>query len=149
MSEAALRDLRSARLQALKDIASFCDGHGVALFPTAARCWARRGIGLYPVGRRRLMGNGGAIGEAFQITGDETLTWDQIYETIAGALGVELRKCHVASEYLVDAGRKYGYRVLRLRRRGPELAGPPWLLEMKKRGRVDAGAASRASYPQA
>lgn len=33
MSEAALRDLRPARLQELKDIASFCDGHGVAYFP--------------------------------------------------------------------------------------------------------------------
>ena len=36
------------------------------------------------------MGNRHAIGEAFQITGDEILTWDQIYATIADALGVEL-----------------------------------------------------------
>ena len=55
------------------------------------------------------MGNRHAIGEAFQITGDETLTWNQIYQTIADALGVELKACHVASEFLAAAGEKYGY----------------------------------------
>ena len=55
------------------------------------------------------MGNRHAIGEAFQITGDEILTWNQIYGTIADALGVELRACHVASEFLAAAGKKYGY----------------------------------------
>lgn len=47
-----------------------------------------------------LMGNIHAIGEAVQITSDETLTWNQIYETIADALGVELKVCHVSSEFL-------------------------------------------------
>lgn len=36
------------------------------------------------------MGNIHAIGEAFHITGDEALSWNQIYATIADALGVEL-----------------------------------------------------------
>lgn len=63
----------------------------------------------FAVGYTGLMGNRHAIGEAFQITGDETLTWDQIYATIADALGVELKAYHVASEYLADVGRKYGY----------------------------------------
>lgn len=56
-----------------------------------------------------LMGNRHAIGEAFQITGDETLTWDQIYATIADALGVELHAYHVASDYLSAVGDKFGY----------------------------------------
>ena len=56
-----------------------------------------------------LMGNRHAIGEAFQITGDETLTWNQIYLTIAKALGVELHGVHVSSEFLSRAGDKYGY----------------------------------------
>ena len=55
------------------------------------------------------MGNRHAIGEAFQITGDETLTWDQIHQTIADALGVELKAYHVASEYLSAVGDRYGY----------------------------------------
>ncbi|MCR5593315.1 MAG: SDR family oxidoreductase [Saccharofermentans sp.] len=50
-----------------------------------------------------LIGNPHAIGEAFQITNDETLTWNQIYETIASALGVELKAVHVSSEFLRDA----------------------------------------------
>ena len=56
-----------------------------------------------------LMGNAHAIGEAFQITGDESLSWDQIYRTIADALGVELKACHVASDYLSAVGDKYGF----------------------------------------
>ena len=47
-----------------------------------------------------LMGNPHAIGEAFQITNDETLTWNQIYQAIADALGVELKAYHVSSEFL-------------------------------------------------
>ena len=63
----------------------------------------------FAIGYTGLMGNRSAIGEAFHITGDETLTWDQIYATIADALGVELRPYHVASEYLAAVGDKYGY----------------------------------------
>ena len=56
-----------------------------------------------------LMANPHAIGEAFQITGDETLTWNQIYQCIADALGVELKAVHVASEFL-DACGPYDFR---------------------------------------
>ena len=56
-----------------------------------------------------LMGNRHAIGEAFQITGDETLSWNQIYATIADALGVELKAYHVSSEFLSAVGDKYGF----------------------------------------
>ena len=63
----------------------------------------------FAIGYTGLMGNPHAIGEAFQITGDETLTWNQIYQTIADALGVELKACHVSSEFLSAAGDKYGY----------------------------------------
>ena len=65
----------------------------------------------FAVGYTALMGNRHAIGEAFQITGDEVLTWDQIYATIADALGVELHAYHVASEYLAAVGDKYGYEL--------------------------------------
>ena len=63
----------------------------------------------FAVGYTALMGNRHAIGEAFQITGDEVLTWNQIYRTIADALGVELHAYHVASDYLAAVGNKYGY----------------------------------------
>lgn len=53
-----------------------------------------------------LMGNIHAIGEVFHITSDENLTWNQIHETIAKHLGVELKAYHVASDFLaaVDNG---------------------------------------------
>lgn len=45
-----------------------------------------------------LLGSAKAIGETFHITGDDVLTWDQIYTLIADALGVEAHLVHVASE---------------------------------------------------
>lgn len=63
----------------------------------------------FAIGYTGLMGNRHAIGEAFQITGDETLTWNQIHETIADALGVKLNAYHVASEFLAAVGERYGY----------------------------------------
>ncbi len=47
-----------------------------------------------------LIGNPHAIGEAFQITSDESVTWNQIYRIIADSLGVELKPYYVASEFL-------------------------------------------------
>ena len=63
----------------------------------------------FAVGFTGLMGNRHAIGEAFHITGDESLTWDQMYQTVADALGVELHAYHVASDFLAEAGKPYGY----------------------------------------
>ena len=48
----------------------------------------------------RLMGNIHAIGEALHITSDESVTWNQIYQIIAGALNVELKAAHIASDFL-------------------------------------------------
>lgn len=47
-----------------------------------------------------LMGNAHAIGEAVQITSDESLTWNQIYQAIASALGVKLNAVHISSDFL-------------------------------------------------
>lgn len=49
-----------------------------------------------------LMGNVHAVGETFQITGDEILTWDQIYKTVADILGVPFKPYHVSSDFLAD-----------------------------------------------
>ncbi|NLO85030.1 MAG: SDR family oxidoreductase [Clostridiales bacterium] len=47
-----------------------------------------------------LMGNVHAKGEVFQITGDESLTWNQIHEAIGAALGAKPKMVHIASETL-------------------------------------------------
>lgn len=41
-----------------------------------------------------------AIGDAFNIVGEEVLTWNQIYAAIASAAGVELQLVHVPSEII-------------------------------------------------
>ncbi len=56
-----------------------------------------------------LMGNIHAIGEAYHITTDESVTWNQIYAIIADELGVELKAYHVPSDFLDEVG-KYDYR---------------------------------------
>ena len=63
----------------------------------------------FAVGFTGLMGNPHAIGEAFQITSDETLRWNRIYQIIADALGVELKAYHVASEFLTAVGPEYDF----------------------------------------
>jgi len=56
-----------------------------------------------------LLGNIHAIGEAVQITSDETLTWNQIYQTIADALGTPLKPYYVSSDFLAKCS-KYDFR---------------------------------------
>lgn len=56
-----------------------------------------------------LMGNIQAIGEAVQITSDESLTWNQIYQAVADALGVKLNAVYVSSTFL-DACSTEDYR---------------------------------------
>ena len=85
------------------------DGKPVIIQGDGTSLWTLTFNTDFAVGYISLMGNRHAIGEAFQITGDETLTWNQIYETIADALNVELKAYHVASEYLAAVGDKYGY----------------------------------------
>ena len=71
--------------------------------------WALTFNSDFAVGFIGLMGNSHAIGEAFQITGDEILSWNQIYKTIADALDVKLKPYYVSSEFLSEVGEKYGY----------------------------------------
>ena len=48
-----------------------------------------------------LLGNSHAIGEAYHITSDEWLTWNQIFDIVADAAGVKANKVHVATDALV------------------------------------------------
>ena len=47
-----------------------------------------------------LLGNPHAIGEAFHITSDELLTWNQIFETVARAAGTSAQLVHVPSRVI-------------------------------------------------
>ena len=85
------------------------EGKPVIIQGDGSSLWALTFNRDFAVGFIGLMGNRHAIGEPFQITGDEILSWDQIYKTIADALGVELKAYHVSSDFLADVGEKYGY----------------------------------------
>ncbi len=77
-------------------------GDGTSLWTmTDSRDFAKGFIGL--------LGNPHAIGEAFQITSDETLTWNQIYKTISNCLNVEFKPYYVSSEFL-DAVSGYDFK---------------------------------------
>lgn len=54
----------------------------------------------FAVGFVGLLGNPAAIGEAFHITNDEWLTWNQIYLTVARAAKAEAKLVHVPSEVI-------------------------------------------------
>ena len=47
-----------------------------------------------------LLGSPAAIGQCFHITSDEVLTWNQIYATIADAVGVSAEVVHVPSDFI-------------------------------------------------
>ncbi|MCR4754849.1 MAG: SDR family oxidoreductase [Lachnospiraceae bacterium] len=85
------------------------EGKPVIIQGDGSSLWTLTWNADFAIGFTGLMGNRAAIGEAFQITSDETLTWDQIYQTIADALGVKLNAYHVATDYLIAVGDKYGY----------------------------------------
>ena len=84
-------------------------GKPVIIQGDGSSLWALTFNSDFAIGYTALMGNRHAIGEAFQITGDEILSWDQIYQTIADALDVELKPYHVSSEFLAQVGEAYGY----------------------------------------
>lgn len=59
-----------------------------------------------------LLGNPHAIGEAYHITSDEWLTWNQIYETLAAAAGAAAELVHVPSEAIARYDAEWGAGLL-------------------------------------
>lgn len=86
------------------------DGKPVIVQGDGTSLWTLTHNSDFAKGFIGLMGNVHTIGNAYHITSDESLTWNQIYACIADALGVELKMCHVPSDYLAEAGREYDFR---------------------------------------
>lgn len=76
------------------------EGKPVIIHGDGTSLWTMTHNSDFAKGYVGLMGNPHAIGEAFQITNDESLTWNQIYQAIADALHVELKAYHVSSDFL-------------------------------------------------
>jgi nucleoside-diphosphate-sugar epimerase len=59
-----------------------------------------------------LLGHPRTLGEAFHITSDDFLTWDQITHAMAAALGVQAKIVHVPSEIIAAADPEWGAGLL-------------------------------------
>ena len=59
-----------------------------------------------------LLGNSRTLGEAFHITSDDVLTWDQIAHILGRAAGVEPRIVHVTSDAIAAADADWGASLL-------------------------------------
>ncbi len=78
------------------------EGKPVIIHGDGTSLWTMTHNSDFAKGFVGLMGNPHALGESFQITSDETLTWNQIYQSIAAALHVELKPYYISSAFLVD-----------------------------------------------
>lgn len=76
------------------------DGKPVIIHGDGTSLWTLTFNEDFAKGFIGLLGNPHAIGEAFQITSDESVTWTQIYKIIADCLGVEMKPYYVSSEFL-------------------------------------------------
>jgi nucleoside-diphosphate-sugar epimerase len=81
------------------------EGKPVVIHGDGTSLWTMTHSSDFAKGFAGLIGNIHALGEAVQITSDETLTWNQIYQCIASALNVPLKAVHVSSEFLAALGR--------------------------------------------
>jgi nucleoside-diphosphate-sugar epimerase len=59
-----------------------------------------------------LLGHPRTIGDAFHITSDDVLTWDQVARTLAAAAGVEPQIVHVPSDVIAAADPEWGAGLL-------------------------------------
>lgn len=80
-------------------------GDGTSLWVlTHHRDFARGFVGL--------LGNNHAIGDSFQITSDELLTWNQIYEILAQAAGTRAEIIHIPSDVIAKFDPEWGVGLL-------------------------------------
>jgi len=75
-------------------------GQPIIVHGDGASLWVVTHAADFGRGFLGLIGNLQTIGHAFHITSDEVLTWDQIYQTIAEALGVEANIVHIPSDFI-------------------------------------------------
>lgn len=54
-----------------------------------------------------IMGKSEAIGQSYQITSDESLSWNRIYDCIGEALGIPVNKYHITSDFLSACDPEY------------------------------------------
>lgn len=87
-------------------------GKPVVVHGDGTSLWALTHNTDFAKGFVQLLGNNRAIAEAFHITSDEVLTWNQIYDLVADAAGAQAKKVHVPSDVLARFDQGWGDSLL-------------------------------------
>ncbi len=83
-------------------IARMREGRPVIVHGDGSSLWTMTHNTDFAKGFVGLLGREEAIGQAYHITSDEVLTWNQIYEAIGEAAGVEPKLVHISTDFLVS-----------------------------------------------
>ena len=75
-------------------------GQPVIIQGDGTSLWTLTHADDFAKGFNGLLGNVRSIGHAVHITSDEVLTWNQIYEVTASAVGVDLNAVHITSDFI-------------------------------------------------
>lgn len=88
------------------------EGKPVVVHGDGSSLWTLTHHRDFALGLVGLLGHPAALGEAFHITSDEWLTWNQIYTILAQAAGGEARLVHVPSEVIARYDERWGDSML-------------------------------------
>jgi len=87
-------------------------GKKVIVHGDGSALWTMTPHRAFAVGFVGLLGNSRAIGDAFQITSDEWLTWNQIFAMVADAAMTEAHIVHVPSDFINRFDQNWGASLL-------------------------------------
>ncbi len=87
-------------------------GKKVIIHGDGTSLWVLTHNSDFAVGFIGLFGKKEALGEAYHITSDELLTWNQIYQMMADELGVELKVVHIPSDFIAKYDPEHGAGLL-------------------------------------
>ena len=80
------------------------DGKEIVVHGDGTSLWTMTHNSDFAPGFIGLLGNPHALGQAVHIMSPESMTWNQIYEVAANALGVKLNAVHISTDFLAAAG---------------------------------------------
>jgi nucleoside-diphosphate-sugar epimerase len=93
-------------------VARMRQGKPVVVHGDGTSTWVLTHHRDFAVGFVGLLGNAAAVGEAFHITSDELLTWNQIYAIVGRAAGVEPKLVHIPSDVIARHEPEWGAGLL-------------------------------------
>ena len=87
-------------------------GQEIVIHGDGTSLWTLTHHADFATGLVPLLGHPRTIGEAFHITSDDVLTWDQIAHALAAAAGTQARIVHVPSDVIAAADPEWGAGLL-------------------------------------